>query len=344
MKERIKSIDFIRTISILAVILIHTTTRTLESSDFNLSAFPVTLFLNQIARFAVPLFILISGFVLEISYDSSLGYFSFLKKRFGRIFIPYLFWSILYYFFIYNQNHDNFLRVILTGNASYQLYFIPTLCIFYLAFPFLHKAYKFISNKIVLLILLTSQLWFLNHDYFVKAYKFEDPLHIAILSYFFFIIGIVAARNKEKISLFMSKWKYLILPGGLISGIYVYLEGIGRYYLTDNYLSYYSQWRPSVLIYVVLVGIALYYLFGKPLIQFSILEKMSKFSFLVFLLHVIVLEGVWLLFGKNLFNQISESLTGKVIFDLLLFGVVAGVSFTASYLLHKIPKLNSLTG
>lgn len=344
MKERIKSIDFIRTISILAVILIHTTTRTLEASDFNLSAFPVTLFLNQIARFAVPLFILISGFVLEVSYNSGLGYFSFIKKRFGRIFIPYLFWSTLYYFFIYNQNHDNFLRVILTGNASYQLYFIPTLCIFYLAFPLLHKAYKIISNKIVLLTLLASQLWFLYHDYFVKAYKFEDPIHFAILSYFLFIIGIVAARNKEKITLFVNKWKYLILPGVLISGIYVYLEGRGRYLLTDNYLSYYSQWRPSVLIYVIAGGAALYYLFDKPRIQFSILEKMSKFSFLVFLLHVIVLEAVWSLFGKNLFSQMSVSLAGKVIFDLLLFGIIVVVSFAISYFLHKIKWLEKITG
>jgi surface polysaccharide O-acyltransferase-like enzyme len=68
MKERIKSIDSLRGLSILAVLLIHTTTRTLEASNFNIVGFSWTLFLNQIARFAVPLFFLISGLVLEISY------------------------------------------------------------------------------------------------------------------------------------------------------------------------------------------------------------------------------------------------------------------------------------
>jgi membrane-bound acyltransferase YfiQ involved in biofilm formation len=171
-----------------------------------------------------------------------------------------------------------------------------------------------------------------------------EPLHIAILSYFFFVIGIVAARNKEKIISFVGKWKYIVIPMGLISGIYVYWEGRGRYFLTDNYLSYYSQWRPSVLLYVILVGAILFYIFDKPRVQNSLLQRMSKFSFLVFFLHVIVLEGIWSIFGKNLFSQMSMSAGGKIIFDLLLFGVVAGVSFIASFVLHKIPKLNSLTG
>jgi surface polysaccharide O-acyltransferase-like enzyme len=132
MKQYVKSIDSLRTFAILAVVLIHTTTRTLEAAKFNLTAFPVSIFLNQIVRFAVPLFFMISGFVLETNFDEKSGYLSFIKKRFSRIFIPFVFWSAIYYLFVYNQNHDNFLRVILTGNASYQLYFIPTLCIFYL--------------------------------------------------------------------------------------------------------------------------------------------------------------------------------------------------------------------
>jgi surface polysaccharide O-acyltransferase-like enzyme len=140
MKERIKSIDSLRGLAILAVLLIHTTTRSLEASNFNIVGFSWTLFLNQITRFAVPLFIIISGFVLELSYHEE-SYWLFIKKRFSKIFVPYTLWSIFYYLLIYNQNHDSFIRVILTGNASYQLYFIPTLCIFYITFPILHKIY-----------------------------------------------------------------------------------------------------------------------------------------------------------------------------------------------------------
>ena len=344
MKQYIKSIDSLRTFAILAVVLIHTTTRTLEAAKFNLTGFPVTIFLNQIARFAVPLFFLISGFVLETNFDEKSGYLTFIKKRFSRIFVPFVFWSAVYYLLIYNQNHDNFLRVILTGNASYQLYFIPTLCIFYLAFPLLHKIYKIISNKLFLIFLTASEIYLLYHDYFIAPFRFDDPIHIAILAYFFFIIGIVAARNKDVINTFVHKWKVLLLPGILIAGIYVFWEGFSRYLATGNYLSYYSQWRPSVLIYTVLVGLISFHLFEKTSLQFSLVEKLSRLSFLVFLIHVIVLEVGWSLIGKTVFVAIGGSLAGKIIFDPLFFGFTAGVSFLIAFILHKIPKLYRLTG
>jgi surface polysaccharide O-acyltransferase-like enzyme len=310
---------------------------------FNLAGFPVTIFLNQIARFAVPLFFVISGFVLEISFTSNLGYLSFIKKRFSRIFIPFVFWSAIYYLFIYKNNHDNILRVILTGDASYQLYFIPTLCIFYLVFPLLHKIYKYISNIWVLILLSASQIWFLRYDYFIKPFRFVDPIHIALLAYFFFIIGIVAARNRGKIYSFVQKWKYIIFPGIILSGIYVFWEGWSRYFITGNYLSYYSQWRPSVWVYTILIGMAFFYFFEK-MSKFILFVNLSKFSFLVFFIHVAVLESFWSVIGKNLYNLMSPNIFGKSFFDLIFFTAVAGISFLLASMLHKIPKLNKLIG
>jgi len=344
MKQHVKSIDSLRTVSILAVILIHTTTRTLEAAKFNLIGFSVTIFLNQIARFAVPLFILISGFVLETSYDQNLGYISFIKKRFSKIFIPYVFWSAIYYLFVYNQNHEDFIRVLLKGDASYQLYFIPTLCIFYLIFPFLHKIYKIISNRLFLTLLLVSQIWLLYQDYFVKAYRFDDPIRIAILAYFFFIIGIVAARNKEVINLFVHKWKYFLFLATSGAGIYVFLEGRSRFIATGNYLAYYSQWRPSVLIYTIAVGLIFFHLFEKTKLQFSVVEKLSRLSFLVFLVHVIVLEVAWSFFGKSLFSLMSQNILRKALFDPILFIIVVCASFLFAFILHKIPKFHRLIG
>jgi len=309
-----------------------------------LVSFPLTIFLNQMARFAVPLFFVISGFVLETNFDNSLGYVGFLKKRLSKILFPYIFWSGIYYLFVYTQNHENFIQVLLKGNASYQLYFIPTLCIFYIIFPILHKIYNIISNKIVLILLFISQILLLYQDYFVKDFRLADPIHISILAYFFFIIGIIAARNKEAISLFVRKWKYILLLVTFGSGVYVFFEGLTRFLTTGNYLSYYSQWRPSVLVYTLLIGSFTFYIFEKNKLQFFLIEKLSRLSFLVFLTHVIVLETVWSLFGKSLFFLLKENMLGKVIFDLTFFGVVTGGSFLIAFLLQKIPKLYKVVG
>jgi len=223
--NRIKAIDVLRTISIAAVLLIHTTTKVLEVTHYNLAAYSFTLFLNQLARFAVPLFILISGFVLELNYDYHTSYWAYLKKRVGKIFIPYIFWSLIYYYFVYTENHDNLFWALLTGNASYQLYFIPTLCIFYLLFPLLHKTYKLIASVPVLTALGITQIWLMNQDYFVKQYDFPDPIRIFILSYFIFILGMVAGRNKDKIIEVIGKIKYSLIILIPYLAYYIFKEG-----------------------------------------------------------------------------------------------------------------------
>ena len=343
MKERIRSIDCMRGVAILAVLLIHVTTRTLEASKFDLTDFSLTLFLNQITRFAVPLFFIISGFVLELSFKEE-SYWSFIKRRFSKIFIPYIFWSAFYYLVIYNNNHDNSLKVILTGNASYQLYFIPALLVFYCTFPFIHKLYKYISNRVFLIAFSLFEVGLLYINYYVKAFDLGDSINVMILGYFFFVIGIIAARNKDKIDIFVKKTRTILTTLMLFGGIYIFWEGRNGYLMTHNYLTYYSQWRPSVLIYTILVCLTLYYYFEHTRLQGLLISRFSKHSFLVFFIHVAVLETFWLLLGKNLFIDISGTFVGKLVFDPIFFGAVASISFLLAYLLHKIPKLRHLIG
>jgi len=262
-KLHIKAIDYLRAISILAVLLIHSTTKVLEITHYDLFNYQLTLLLNQLARFSVPLFFLISGFVLEYSAGPDLNYWGYLKKRFSKIVIPYVFWSLIYYFLIYNHNQDNFIQVLLTGSASYQLYFIPTLCIFYLFFPLLHKFYKFIANFPALIILSGFEIWLMDQDYFVKQYSFPDPIRIFILSYFFFILGMVASRNKDKILEVTGKIKYTLIVSIPFLVYYIFNEGYVRYFKTYNIEAFYSQWRPDILIYTLVLGLILFYFFNK---------------------------------------------------------------------------------
>src|SRR5882724_3283927 len=124
-----------RVIAILAVVMIHTSTRVLEAAHYDLNGYNWDLLLNQISRFAVPLFFAISGFALEISYNSHSNYLNFFKKRIIKIIIPYIFWSAFFYIFIYTNHDFNFLKALSDGSSSYQLYFIPALLFFYFLFP-----------------------------------------------------------------------------------------------------------------------------------------------------------------------------------------------------------------
>ncbi len=344
MKQYIQAIDFLRFLAILAVLLIHTTTRTLEAAGYDLAKFPFTLFLNQAARFAVPLFFIISGFLLEINVSEKFDYLTYYKKRFTRILLPYLFWSLIYYLFVYNQSQENFLTVILTGNASYQLYFIPTLCVFYLFFPLLHKIYRYLTSLPALALLGVTQVWLMNQDYFVKQFTFAEPLRILLLSYFFFIIGMAAAGHKEKIMAVTGKIKYALLLFLPLNIYYIFNEGYSRYLKTYNIGAFYSQWRPDVLIYTIILGITLFYLYEKRKFYSKIIENLSGLSFFVFFVHVIILENAWSFFAKDLFGLLNYSAAGRIIFDPIFFLTVTLGSFLSAYLLHKIPHLYRITG
>ncbi len=340
-KQHNPVLDALRFVSILAVLLIHTTTRTLEASSYNLQQLPWTLFLNQTSRFAVPLFFMISGFVLELSHSHNKNYVMYIKKRANRIIIPYVFWSAIYYFLVFGKHKPPFIDSLFAGNASYQLYFIPSLIIFYLLFPLLHKYCSIICNKWSLIILGILQIIILYFDYNIHSISLFYPLSVALLNYFYFIFGIWLSKNQDLFKKILKKWKILLFLGSLLFAFLIFYEGFTGYMKTQNYLKFYSQWRPSVFIYSFLIGGFMYALFDKGFASSKIIKSLSKLSFFVFFVHVAILQFTWLYFLKNIF---SINLAKQLWYDPLYFLFVAVASFAIAYVVHKIPYLSKITG
>lgn len=329
--ERVLAIDKLRVISILGVILIHTTTRILERTSYNLNLYSSTLFLNQMARFAVPLFFIISGFVLEITYKEGINFKTYIQKRFFKVFVPYVFWSLFYYYLIYTSNNQNLFYSILTGSASYQLYFIPALCIYYIIFPVLHKLYKYISNPFILLFLVILQIYISYQDYFIKNIQFTDSIRVSILGFSFFLLGIIGAHHGEEIINYSKKLRVLLFIAFGFVGYKIFKEGLLGYYKTYNINSFYSSWRPSVHIYTLIST-----LLFLPLFENVNFNTLSKNSFLVFFIHVVILEFIW--------KYVGNFVNPNIYFDTLLFASVTITSFLLAHLIHKIPHISKITG
>jgi surface polysaccharide O-acyltransferase-like enzyme len=339
------AIDGMRIIAILAVICIHSTTRILEASSFDIQGSLLAFFFNQASRFAVPLFFMISGFVLEVNYPFHQNYISYLKKRFSRIFLPYLFWSMIYYF-VYKQHaiSFSFFKTLLTGSASYQLYFIPALLIFYVLFPFIHRQYKFVANWFFLIILGIVQVILLSEDYYIHPLSIFYPLAIAFLNYYVFILGMVAARHHALLTVYINKWKVaLILLQGALA-LYIFTEGESLYLKTHNYLYFYSQWRPSVLIYTLVVFAVSYVLFNKFTKYEPLIRVLSRLSFFIFFVHVIVLELLWNTIGRNLFYNTWKLPGQQFWYDPAFFFSIVIVSYSVAYFAHKIPSMAKISG
>ena len=343
------SIDALRVIAILAVIAIHITTKTLATLNFNLSAVPFSFFINQTARFAVPLFILISGFVLELNNKSSLSYVDFFKKRASRIVIPFIFWSAVYFIIapeygISNLFSSYFLSILIQGMASYHLYFIPTLILFYLAFPILHSFMRFLKNPLILTLILSIQTYILSIDYYVKTINIQYDLRIALLSFSMFIVGMVASHYKDEIYVFTKKYFYLFLTLFLLLLPTVYFHSRNLILATHNSKYMYSQYHPLNYFYTLVLAAVFYVILEKTQFLRKIFISLSKLSFFVFFIHVLIQYILWdntvLFFIKIYGKQILTNIW----FDPFMFSAVAIISFTLAYLVHKIPNAYKITG
>jgi len=321
--------DVVRIGAIVAVILIHTTTRQLEAGGYDLRNFGIAFGVNQITRYAVPLLFMVSGMVLELN-SGRLSARDFFQRRLARIAIPYLVWSAIYYFGVYHQHYNSFGMAVVLGNAGYQLYFIPTLVIFYAAFPMLHAIRQLLSKPAIMIGFGAIQAGVLYYDYFVGPVAIFSPVKIGLLNYWWFAAGIAMAVNLEAVEKGIKKWWPLLAAMAAGGGVWVTAEAWGRYYATFDYLAFYSQWRPSVMVYALGAG-GLLYLAGIKLGRWQKwIQAAAELTFGVFLVHAAVLEMVW--YGLKVTDGIG------------LFGLTAGISILIIYAAHKIPGAAKIIG
>lgn len=106
-KERIQ---VIRAIAIFMVIMTHTVL-------WNPYEFYIRPFINP----AVAMFVFLSGLLTKEEIKGK-EIFSFYKRRFLRVFIPYTLWSIIYV--VYQGNYDTALKDYLIGNCCSTFYYI----------------------------------------------------------------------------------------------------------------------------------------------------------------------------------------------------------------------------
>jgi surface polysaccharide O-acyltransferase-like enzyme len=144
--QRLKEVDFAKGCSIIGVILIHGTSQAVTKLPVSELFHHICLWINKWGNFSVPSFIMLSSLVLVYQHDTTLSVneiILFLSKRIKYIFIPYILWSIGYFYInnhfssgIYNYLTGLVLSIV-QGTANYHLYFIILIMQYYLLLPIL---------------------------------------------------------------------------------------------------------------------------------------------------------------------------------------------------------------
>lgn len=329
--------------------MIHISIKVLAIIDHNLYIGFIPFVLNQAPRFAVPLFFLISGFVLELNNRGFLSYKNFFKKRASRVIVPFVFWSLVYtvvfegFSFVRSLNY-NFFYNLINGNASYHLYFIPSLIIFYILFPILHRFVNFLKNPFILMTLLSMELYFLYQDFYVENLDLNENLRIAVLSYSMFVLGMLASHYKDSILKVAKKYfKYLL--SSLLLLLVVLIYHIFNLSITNSTTRFiYNQHHPLNYFYTIVFTVTFFYILEKTQFAKKQFTFLSKLTFFVFFIHVLIQHLIWEGLVKSLISDFGAGFLGSFWATPILFIFISTFSFAIAYFVHKIPGASKITG
>ena len=234
--KRILYLDEVRSLAIILVVLGHV----LRLFSYDYTSWLTCSALFSLTRIGVPLFFTVSGaLLLTKRYEVK----KFLGKRFRRVFLPFLFWIIIYiilgatlwhYPLTFNFIMDTAFGV---GDFSAPFWFIWSLIGVYLLIPvissFIREEGMKGSEYLILITLILSILYTIGFfDYPQMKYNFRVIFNFfPVLGYF--IIGSYI-QNKEfnasKEKLFTIGIILFII--GLIGHfIQIYFKGLGSIYL-----------------------------------------------------------------------------------------------------------------
>ena len=186
--KRLIGIDFLKSISIFGVVFIH-------SRNDNI----ISEITSELFRVAVPLFIVFFSYFLEknlSSVSTKKEYNDILKQKFFLLFLPYAFFTILY-FFILNDLSLIKPRELITGYWSGYgwsgQYFFIVLFQLILVFPLLQK----IVNVKLIYIITISLFLYLIMSYIFWNLSFVSKLSDRIFIYWlpYALLGILLHRN-----------------------------------------------------------------------------------------------------------------------------------------------------
>jgi len=201
-KRRLFYLDFLRVFAILSVVLLHCIDSLIVTLPFfGTTSWKISIVLNEITRTGVPLFLMISGYLmLSDKKSEELSYFY--KKRLPRLLIPLVLWCIIYYVFNAYRGDPasvrGFFDMLINNGTSYHMWFVYTLISFYLVTPFLKKLVDSITAKQLLLLILiivfpTTIRPFINTVTPIYIYLFE-PIAQGYLGYF--LLGYLLGKTE----------------------------------------------------------------------------------------------------------------------------------------------------
>lgn len=326
-------VDLVRVLGSFFVVMAHLNYTQVKGT------YPVD-FYYAFSRIAVPLFFLLSGYLLLQKEEPLVVFF---KKRAWKVFFPFVVWSLIY-MWEGNQFADfdpSWLEIvsktvmaIIRSPRSNHLWFFYSLIGLYLAAPVLRL---FVSRAKDSDLLYFIAIWALAEPVtlFLELYTkarigFEWNLFLGYIGYF--VLGYYLGRREY------TRNQIIAVAGIFLFSVFVTFAGIHVTKLIDPYIDYFERYLSLNVILMAASGFVLLSRVpvGDGLQKF--LAPQSRASFGIYLIHMLVLG--WMT-NNPPFNALFASTLDWLVIPLLtLIGYV--ISFAFVFVIQKIPVVRSL--
>ena len=326
-KDRLEYVDAVRVFAIVMVLLLHCICDySNHSGNFGRPLWWITAFLNEITRTGVPLFFMISGFLLIDGVDTSnIG--GFYKRRLLKVAVPFLVYHVFYYCYFRLHNGQNlldgtfFVQLVNSGSA-YHLWFVYSMLVLYLFVPFVKmivekSTVKMLMAFFVLTIFQTTLTPVLNILFGGKVYFFftEDGI-VGYMGYA--VLGYILGRHEIKWDKIMIALGLLAIPVFALVNFCGAMQGKGFVFNGGYTINHYIE------------AAAIFLLFKKLNVgKTRVVGLLSVLSFRAYLIHVFVIE----LF-KSALSNFSPSVMMALLFILTLL-----LSFVWAYVVERFYKI-----
>lgn len=320
--KRYRQMDGVRAAAALAVVMIHVSSG---------GASGVQTVCNQLARFAVPLFILLSGFGHggeNQDIDAPLRLFC---RRMRRILPPFVLWSVVYLLVdaAFGKPHERPLWDLVSGGAYIHLYFIIVLIQLEILYVPLYRAVRRAPHAtLAAAAVLTLAMQVLICGEFLSLWTLPPlplPYTRLFVPYLLFYVAGLWLRRRDRLPE-KGNWLHLagvavlwMLSAALVVTTARRLPAIGRLSL-----------RPDLTVYVFASGLLLWLLCSLTEQPSWPVRALSRLSFALYLSHPLVMRlwNEWTIRQKPvIYLRLWQSYLMTAAGGLLIAVAVSGLPF-----------------
>lgn len=343
-KDRLIGLDLLKIVSAFMIAVIHASSGVFNNHELGSLVWKEGLVLNAVTRFAVPVFLMISGALLlgrKISLDKAI------RKAIiaGIALFVWSFAFILTKKILWNDGnviHDT-LMIFFNKRVSGHLWYGYLLIWIYLFSPILNIMYESLSNKmriyfIILGLLIPSAvdsvIYYFSLDVQILQNSFFIYMNLGYISVLF--IGRMIYENKEKIPVILGGISSVI---GLVLTILL-TEGISRRLGVSTH-TFFSELEIGNVMYafgIMLLGCKLSWKGDNTFIK-KIIIKVSELAMGIYFSHALVM---WLIGDTISFRGITFKIDNSVPECLLFVVIIFVTTIIMIAPLANIPYLKKL--